>query len=150
MPTAEKYLQLLQEFPPRPINSESDLETVQNVIYRLLDKSELSEEEEDYLDVLGTLVFDYESQQDDLIPDIYGVELLAALIVERNLQPQDLVSIFKTESIVSDVLNEKCQLTLQHIQELAELFNLSPAVFLPIKSPNLVCLEKLSHNSQSQ
>ena len=129
--TAEKYMQLLQDFPPRPITSEADFAATQAVINRLLDKPELTPEEEDYLDVLGALVSEYENQQEDLIPDIYGVELLKVLIAEQNLKQKDLVSIFKTESIVSDVLNEKRQLTTRHIQELSEFFHFSPAVFFP-------------------
>jgi HTH-type transcriptional regulator / antitoxin HigA len=39
------------------------------------------------------------------------------------------VPIFKTESIVSDVLNGKRKLTVQHIKELAQFFHISPAVF---------------------
>ncbi|MCB8786089.1 helix-turn-helix domain-containing protein [Planktothrix agardhii] len=131
MMTAEKYMQLLQDFPPRPITSEADFAATQAVINRLLDKPELTPEEEDYLDVLGALVSEYENQQEDLIPDIYGVELLKVLIAEQNLKQKDLVSIFKTESIVSDVLNEKRQLTTRHIQELSEFFHFSPAVFFP-------------------
>lgn len=131
MVTAEKYMQLLQDFPPRPITSEEDFAATQAVINKLLDKPELTPEEEDYLDVLGALVSEYENQQEDLIPDIYGVELLKVLIAEQNLKQKDLVSIFKTESIVSDVLNEKRQLTTRHIQELSEFFHFSPAVFFP-------------------
>ncbi|SKB11906.1 conserved hypothetical protein [Planktothrix sp. PCC 11201] len=131
MMTAEKYMQLLQDFPPRPITSEEDFAATQAVINRLLDKPELTPEEEDYLDVLGALVSEYENQQEDLIPDIYGVELLKVLIAELNLKQKDLVSIFKTESIVSDILNEKRQLTTRHIQELSEFFHFSPAVFFP-------------------
>lgn len=131
MVTAEKYMQLLQAFPPRPITSEADFAATQGAIDRLLDKPELTPEEEDYLDVLGTLVLHYENQQADMIPDIYGVELLKVLIAERNLKQKDLVPIFKTESIVSDVINGKRQLTTRHIQELAEFFHLPVAVFLP-------------------
>ncbi len=131
MVTAEKYMQLLQDFPPRPITSEEDFEATQAVINRLLDKPELTPEEEDYLDVLGALVSEYENQQEGLIPDIYGVELLKVLIAERKLKQKDLVSIFKTESIISDVLNEKRQLTTRHIQALSEFFHFSPSVFFP-------------------
>ena len=53
------------------------------------------------------------------------------LIAERNLRQKDLIPVFKTESIVSDILNGKRQLTVRHIQELAQFFNLSPAFFLP-------------------
>ncbi|RUT08934.1 hypothetical protein DSM106972_009870 [Dulcicalothrix desertica PCC 7102] len=70
------------------------------------------------------------------VPDIYGVELLKVLIQELDLKQKDLVPIFKTESIVSDVLNGKRKLTVEHIQKLAELFKVSPAVFFPIKSSN--------------
>lgn len=129
----DKYIQLLQKFPPRPITSEEDLETTQSVIDKLLDQTHLTQEESDYLNVLGALVFEYEQNQEP-IPDIYGVDLLKVLISERKLKQKDLVPIFKTESIVSDILNKKRQLTTRHIQELADFFNLSPAVFFPIKS----------------
>ena len=136
MKVTEQYLQLLQDFPPRPIASEEEFELTQERIDSLLDKPELSKAEADYLDVLGTLVYEYESQQEDLIPDIYGIELLKALITEYGLKQKDLLPIFKTESIVSEILKGKRQLTVRHIQELAEFFKLSPAVFFPIKVSN--------------
>ncbi len=134
MKTAEKYLQLLQTFPPRPITSETELAATQSMINQLLDKPELTPDEEDYLEVLGSLVYDYEQEQEEIIPDIYGIELLRVLIKEYELKQKDLVPIFKSESIVSDVLNEKRQLTVRHIQELAAFFKLSPAVFFPVKT----------------
>lgn len=127
--------QLLAQFPPRPINTDEELEATQAVINHLLDKPELTADEEDYLDLLGTLVYDYEQQQDP-IPDIYGVELLKVLIEERGLKQKELVPIFKTESIVSDILRGNRQLTTRHIQELSAYFHLSPAVFFPaVSSP---------------
>lgn len=95
MKTTEKYLQLLQAFPPRPITSDISLKETQSVINQLLDKPDLIAEEEDYLDVLGTLVYEYEQQQEEIIPDIYGIELLKALIGEYDLKQKDLISIFK-------------------------------------------------------
>lgn len=124
------YTELLTYFPPRPIKHQEDLEKTQAVVDSLLDKGELTESEEDYLNLLGILIYEYESKQ-NLVPDIYGVELLKVLITELNFKQKDLVPIFKTESIVSDVLKGKRKLTVEHIQKLAEFFNLSPAVFFP-------------------
>ncbi|CAD5980032.1 hypothetical protein PCC9214_04595 [Planktothrix tepida] len=124
------YIKLLANFPPRPITSEEELELTQTVIDQLLDKGKLTQDEKDYLNVLGALVYEYEQQQEP-IPDIYGVELLKSLIEDNGLRQKDLVSIFKTESIVSDVLNGKRELTRRHIEELAEFFHVSPAVFFP-------------------
>lgn len=128
--TSKDYIELLKSFPPRPITSEDELNQTQEVINSLLDKRELSKEEEDYLYVLGTMVYDYEQKQEP-IPDIYGVELLKVLIEEFDLRQKDLVPIFKTESIVSDVFSGKRQLTTRHIEELAKFFHVSPAVFFP-------------------
>lgn len=127
------YTNLLISFPPRPIKSEKDFEETQLIVDKLLDKGNLTEEEKDYLFVLGMLIHEYEKHL-DLVPDIYGVELLRVLIEETNLKQKDLVPIFKTESIVSDILNGKRQLTVEHIQKLGEFFKVSPAVFFPINS----------------
>jgi HTH-type transcriptional regulator / antitoxin HigA len=124
------YRQLITSFPPRIIQSEEDLEKTQAVVDQLLDQGRLTEAEEDYLDLLGILIHEYE-QQKHLVPDIYGVELVQVLMGELNLKQKDLVSIFKTESIVSEVLNGKRKLTVEHIQKLAEFFQVSPAVFFP-------------------
>jgi HTH-type transcriptional regulator/antitoxin HigA len=131
MNNSSAYIELLKTFPPRPITAEEELIATQKAIDSLLDKGELTSDERDYLNVLGTLVYEYE-QTLEPIPDIYGLELLKALIEEFELRQKDLVPIFKAESIVSDILHEKRQLTTENIQKLAELFSVSPAVLFPL------------------
>ena len=128
MVISNNYLNLIAKYPPRPITSDTELAEAQKVVDSLLDRDNLSQDESDYLNVLGTLVYEYEESQ-ELVPDIYGVELLKALLSKFDLKQKDLVPIFKTESIVSEILNEKRQLTVRHIQELAAFFSISPAVF---------------------
>lgn len=48
---------------------------------------------------------------------------------KANLRQKDLVPIFGTESIVSEVLHEKRALSVHHIVGLSQRFNVSPAVF---------------------
>lgn len=127
------YVELLQEFPPRPIKSEEEMLATQQVIDRLIDCGSFSPDEEDYLNILGTLVYEYEQAQ-ELISDIYGVDLLKVLIEERDLRQKDLVPIFKTESIVSDILNNRRELSARHIKELALFFHVSPAAFFPLQA----------------
>jgi len=124
------YIELVQAFPPRLIKSAAELLATQKVIDSLLGSGPLSIDEEDYLHLLGTIVYEYE-QTLEPIPDIHGVELLKVLLEDNELRQKDLVPIFKTESIVSDVLNQKRQMTTRHIKELARFFNVSPAAFLP-------------------
>jgi HTH-type transcriptional regulator / antitoxin HigA len=122
------YIELLKSFPPRPITSIGELISTQKVIDSLIDKGNLTQDEQDYLNVLGTLVYEYEEKQEK-IPDINGVELLKALIIELNLQQQDLIPIFKSESILSEILSRERNLTTEHIRQLADFFQISPAVF---------------------
>jgi HTH-type transcriptional regulator/antitoxin HigA len=122
------YIELLKSFPPRPITSEDEFIATQKVINCLIDKGELTPDEEDYLDVLGTLVYEYEENH-NTIPDIYGVELLKALIDEFSVQHKDLLSIFASESILSEVLTGKRQLTVDYIHKLADFFHISPSAF---------------------
>lgn len=128
------YIELLQAFPPRPIKSEEEMLATQEVIDSLVDSAteSLSPDESDYLNLLGTLVYEYEQTQEP-VPDIYGVELLKVWMEELGLRQKDLVPIFKTESIVSDILKKRRKLTTRHIQELAEFFHTSPSAFFPLQ-----------------
>lgn len=123
------YIELLKNFPPRPIDSEEELLATQKVIDSLIDRGELTPDEQDYLNVLGSLVYEYEQLHHEPIPDIYGVELIQALLVECNLQPKDLVPIFGSEAVVWEVLNSDRQITTGEIQKLADLFQMSPDDF---------------------
>jgi HTH-type transcriptional regulator/antitoxin HigA len=123
------YIELLKAFPPRPIASEEEFVATQEVIDSLIDRGKLTPDEQDYLNVLGTLVYEYEQLHYEPIPDIQGVELIEALLTEFDLRQKDLVPIFKTESIVCAVLNGQRQLTVNHIRKLADFFHISPAAF---------------------
>lgn len=126
----DKYLELLKQYPPRPIHNEEDLEMMQEVINRLLDKPQLTAEEREYLNVLGALIYEYEENQEP-IPDIYGLELLKFILEERNLQKQDLLSIFESKSTLDDILGGQQDLTPIYIQKLANFLNISPDLFFP-------------------
>lgn len=126
----DKYLELLKQYPPRPIHNEEDLEMMQEVINRLLDKPQLTVEEREYLNVLGSLIYEYEENQEP-IPDIYGIELLKFILEEKKLQKQDLLSIFESKSTLDDILDGQQDLTPIHIQKLANFLNISPDLFFP-------------------
>ena len=132
----DKYLELLNQYPPRPIDNEEDLEMMQQVINRLLDKPQLTAEEREYLNVLGALIYEYEENQEP-IPDIYGLELLKFILEERNLQKQDLLSIFESKSTLDDIFDGLQELTPIYIQKLANFLNISPDLFFPSYSQKM-------------
>ncbi len=103
---------------------------MQEVINRLLDKPQLTAEEREYLNVLGALIYEYEENQEP-IPDIYGLELLKFILEEKKLQKQDLLSIFESKSTLDDILDGQQDLTPIYIQKLANFLNISPDLFFP-------------------
>ena len=125
----DRYLELLINYPPRPIKTKEQCREVQAQIDRLLDSKTINLEQQEYLNLLGTLVREYEDKH-IVMPDLSGVELLKVLMDELDLQPEDLTSIFGTGSILTDVLNGDCRLTIEHIEQLADRFNVSPSIFL--------------------
>ncbi len=131
----DKYLELLKQYPPRPIHNKEEVENTEKVISSfldkiILDKIQLTIEEREYLCVLGALIYEYEETY-NVIPDIYGIELLKVVLKERNLQKQDLLSIFENQSILDDIFDGQQELTAVHIQKIADFFNISPALFFP-------------------
>ena len=123
------YLELLNTFPPRPIANEEDFNKTQKIIDTLIDKGELTPDEQDYLSVLGSLIRDYEDINLTL-PKLNTVELIQALLDDAGLQIQDLTFIFGNEITVSKILTNQQELTLSQIKKLAQFFKISPAAFL--------------------
>ncbi len=123
------YIEIITTFPPRPITCEAELIATQNRIDSILSRRNITQDDRDYLNVLGTLVYDYEQKYEPM-PVLKGIALLKALMVEENIQEKDLVDIFESESWVSEVMNGKRELTVSQIQKLAKFFHVSPVAFL--------------------
>ncbi|RUS97001.1 hypothetical protein DSM106972_085510 [Dulcicalothrix desertica PCC 7102] len=119
------YLELITTFPPRPITNEAELVATQERIDSILDKKNITQDDKDYLKVLGTLVYDYE-QQHEPMPVLKGIEMIEALLEESNLQPKDLISILGTDTKVEEILSGKRAPSQDEVEKLANFFNVSP------------------------
>lgn len=124
------YPELLQTYVPRPITSEAEYEATIAQMDALVDGSDLTSDEQDFLTLLGTLVSAYEEEvYPDEMFELRGIALVRGLMELHDLKQKDLVPIFKTKSIVSAVLNGKRPLTVEHIDKLAKRFNLPHDLF---------------------
>lgn len=128
--THERLLALFARFPPVAIRTEEQLEAAEDVVNQLLGR-ERDEAEELYLDLLGTLIYAFEQAHVEM-PALTGLELIHALLVERDLSQRDLVraGIFATASVASEVLAGKRSLTADQIRGLAAFFRLPADLFL--------------------
>jgi HTH-type transcriptional regulator/antitoxin HigA len=129
---SDRYLELVRRFPLRPIRSESELDAAIAVIDSLIDTGELSDDETDYLDVLGDLVKKYETEHHPL-PPVSGGDMLRHLIEARGTtQARVAAGTGIAGSTVSEILAGKRGLSRRHIEALARHFHVSPAVFMSV------------------
>ena len=83
----------------------------------------------EYAETLTVLIEHYESENFP-IKDSSGVEMLKFLMTQNDLKQKDLVGIVGGKSSVSEILNGKRPLNLQHLRALANKFNVRPATFI--------------------
>src|SRR5579862_5177250 len=114
---SEKYA--LEVSSPTPISSERQHEEYLSVLDKLASKVNPTTEEEKYAQVLLTLVEAYEEEHHS-VPDASPLAVLRALMDANNLRQKDLIAVFGSESIVSEILHKKRDLNKNHIEKLSK------------------------------
>ena len=128
-----KYGMLLMQTLPAVISSEEELERLTEEIDRLMTKGikedELSPEEEQLLELLSVLVEAYEDEHYPM-PKASPNEILQFLMEDRELKQKDLVHIFGSTGITSEVVNGKRSISKAQAKKLAEFFKVSVELFI--------------------
>jgi len=128
---AESYPTLLSEIQPEVVHDEAMNERFISILHDLDRRWDaLTTDERRLHELLVLIIQDFE-ERTYKIRAATPIEVIEELMAANNLKNKDLVGIFPTESVVSEVLNGKRSLTVDHIKRLSERFNVSPAVFFP-------------------
>ena len=123
------YRALLKKVPPKVIRTEKENQAYTEILYDLDRRSRsLSQAEKGLADLLTLLIEDFEGKRYQL-PRSEPLDVLRFLMEQHGLLQKDLIEIFGTPSIVSEVLNGKRELNKQHIKRLAARFHVSPELF---------------------
>ena len=124
-----EYASLLRRTLPAVIHSEKENERCISMLEALDKKGvKLTTAERRLAELLTVLIEDFEEKMYALKP-ARPVEVLRELMQANELKQKDLLEIFGTPSIVSEVLREKRGLTIDHIRKLSRRFHVSPEVF---------------------
>jgi HTH-type transcriptional regulator / antitoxin HigA len=124
-----EYGALLTKFPPKVIRTEKENETYTKILYDLDRRSKtLTPAEKELAELLTLLIEDFEEKQYQL-PRTKPLKVLRLLMDEHGLKQKDLVDVFGTASIVSEVLKGKRELNKDHIKRLSTRFHVSPELF---------------------
>lgn len=84
----------------------------------------------DLLDIVSTLVAQYEEAHHPELPPVEPREVLRFFMEQHDLRQSDLASELGSQSIVSEIPSGRRDLNTRQIKALAKRFSVSPAVFI--------------------
>ena len=125
----KEYAHLLADALPHVIHTEAENERCTAVLENLLRKKKRTDEEKRLAELLTLLIEKFE-EREYALPTAGPIDMLRHLMDSNHLRQGDLLDVFGTASVVSEVLKGKRELSKAHITKLSQRFHLSPALFL--------------------
>lgn len=124
-----EYASLLRKTVPAVIHTERENERCVALLEALDQKDKPTPAERRLAELLTVLIEEFEERAYPL-KSARPVEVLRELMQANGLKQKDMLEIFGTPSIISEVLREKRALTVDHIRKLSNRFHVSPDVFI--------------------
>jgi len=124
-----KYGRLCATVVPKVIESDEEFDRLVEQMEALDFKQNPTPEEDALSALLMKLIQDY----DDLhypLPDVPPHKMIAFLMDQKHLRQADLLPVFGSRSVASEVLAGKREPSKAHIRKLAEFFHVSAELFL--------------------
>ncbi len=129
----ESYLDLLAEFPLRPITTGKEYERAVKIVHRLaLREGKLDRGEESFLEVLETLVERYDESHHPMnTDDVSPTEVLRMRVEQAGMSVTDLGKLLGSKSAASELLSGKRkEPSKSQIAKLCARFKVDAGVFL--------------------
>jgi HTH-type transcriptional regulator / antitoxin HigA len=131
-PVCDSYLEMIRQFPLRPIRSAAESDAACLILEKWFGRPNMDAGEEDYVQALALLVADYEQKRRPYQPEEATVaDRLRFTMTEAGLTQTQLAAIAGIDrSLMSMILSGKRGLSKASIRHLAAHFHLQPGYFL--------------------
>lgn len=126
---SEVYSKLLSQSQPRVIKTEEENEHFLAIVEDLLSRPHLTSEESTFLELLVRIIEDFENQQYQLNVSTSRSRILH-LVEAQGLEIGDLVPIFASSELVSQVINGEMKVTKEQAEMLGKLFHVDGSLFI--------------------
>jgi HTH-type transcriptional regulator/antitoxin HigA len=124
------YGKLLARALPRVIKTGAENERIIAELERLDTRGRpLTFEEENLADLMTLLIRQFEESRYPL-GHAEPIEALRVLMEDRGIRQRDLIPVFGSSSVVSDVFNGKRSISKAHARKLAEHFHVPVSLFI--------------------
>lgn len=125
----QEYRDLVSQTVPHIIRTDAENEHYIGVLEALCASPRPTAAQKELVELLTLLIEEFEERHYAL-KTATPIDHLRELMDANSLKQKDLVDIFGTPSIVSEVLNGKRHLTTDHIRRLSERFHVTPELFI--------------------
>ena len=123
-----KYRKLVASALPAVVETEAENERLLAIIEPMMSR-ELTPEEEKLFDLLVKLVEDFEERYYPM-GESSPTEMLKFLMEQRGLRQRDIVHLFGSSGVASEVINGKRAISKNQAKALAKFFRVSPELFI--------------------
>ncbi len=123
-----KYRKLVAEAMPAVIETEAENERLLAIVEPMM-RRELSPEEAKLFDLLVKLIEDFEERHYPL-GQSSPTEMLQFLMEQRDLRQRDIVHLFGSSGVASEVINGKRAISKKLAKSLGDFFHVSPDLFI--------------------
>jgi HTH-type transcriptional regulator / antitoxin HigA len=124
-----EYAQLLVAVQPKVIETEAENEFYLAEVTKLMRLGEsISPAQERLLGLLVNLIESFEDRHYQ-IKSATPLEILTELVNDRGLKQKDLLPVFGSQGVASEVLNGKRGISKTQAKALGEFFKVSPSIF---------------------
>lgn len=127
-----EYINLIKQFPLAPIKNTKHLKEAYSIVLELVKRKRLgnlTQEEEEYFDVLSSLVLSYEEIHYP-IEKLSPLETLKDLMEINNLKQADITHLFSSKSNLSEILSGRRQISKAQARRLSDYFKMSVDAFI--------------------
>lgn len=126
------YASLLSEIQPKVIESEEENDRFLAEVEKLIAFGEhLTLEQLQLMNLLVSLIEQFEEKHYQLHP-ASPLEILNELMLQRGLGQKDIVHLFGSQGVASEVLNGKRSISKSQAKVLSDFFHTSPTLFLDL------------------
>jgi HTH-type transcriptional regulator/antitoxin HigA len=124
----ESYAELLGKTLPRVIETDAENDRLIAELEALDSLPKMTAAQKALAELLTVLIEQFERRYD--VGHATPVDALKQLMEDRGLRQRDLVPIFGSSSVVSDVMQGKREISKQHARGLAEYFSVPVSLFI--------------------
>jgi HTH-type transcriptional regulator/antitoxin HigA len=132
----DEFLELVQKFPLKPIRSNEQLHAAHRVIDEMtkIPEEKLTQDQLDYLEVLGTLTTTYEDRfMSPEVAGVTGLDVLKHLLEANDMSASDLGRLLGNRELGSKILREEREISKAAAKSLGDHFGVPPEIFLRVQ-----------------